>query len=124
MESLRAGATVEEEADIEEEVDEEESDDEDEDSNDEDEEEDYEEEEESSSDEVESDYESAVEEEEVSVSVQEYDTQLTPPPGLQMGSLLGVMLLSRRIDLFNPKVVRFARYVSCVCVIIVMVFVC
>lgn len=103
--SLRAGATVEEvEVDEDEDVDSDAEvwDDEDE----------AYDEETSSSDEEE--YESAVEEE-VDVSVEEYDTQLTPPPGLQMGGLLGVMLLARRIDLFNPKVVRFARYASVTC---------
>ena len=110
LESLRAGATIEE--DEEEEEDEDEvgvQEEVDEVSDDEDEEYD---EEESSSDEDESEYESAVEEEEVSISVEEYDIQLTPPPGLQIGSLLVVMLLSRRLDMFSPKVVRFARYDS------------
>lgn len=113
LESLRAGATLEEvevDTDEEEEVD---SDDEETDSDDE--EEDYDDDddddEETSSSGDEEDYESAVEEE-VDVSIEEYDKQLTPPPGLQMGGLLGVMLLARRIDMFNPKVVRFARYAS------------
>lgn len=118
LELLRAGATVEEEVDVEidEEVD---SDDEAQDEDSEDEEDEYDEE--SSSDDEE--YESAVEEEiEIDVSVEEYDKQLSPPAGLQMGGLLGVMLLSRRLDMFNPKVVRFARYeidfsvYMCVCV--------
>ena len=116
LQTLRAGATVEEEVevdideDIEEvevdivedtvdsvdaETDDEVSDDEVEDS---------------SSDEEE--YESALEEEEASITIGEYDIQLAPPPGLQIGALLGVMLLSRRLDMFSPKVVRFARYVS------------
>jgi len=98
VQSLRAGATVEESAD-----EEEDSDDEEEDSDDE--EEDYDEDISSSDEE----YETAVEEEEISVSVEEYDTQIKLPPGLQMGGLLAVMLLSRRLDMFSPKVVRFAR---------------
>lgn len=111
LESLRAGATIEEIEIDEEEV---ESDDEEVDSENEesDEDEGYDEDEEydedSSSDEEE--YESAVEEEGDFVSVEEYDTQLSPPAGLQMGALLGVMLLSKKIDLFNPTVVRFVRY--------------
>lgn len=113
LETLRAGATVEEVEEVEidddedaiESVDDEESDDEA--SDDEDEEYD---EESSSSDEEE--YESAREEEEVSITIGEYDIQLAPPPGLQIGALLGVMLLSKRLDMYSPKVVRFARYVS------------
>ncbi len=115
LESLRAGATREEVESDEEEV---ESDDEEEVESDDDEKIDMEDEESeededydedtSSSDEEE--YESAVEEEEMSVSVEEYDTQLSPPPGLHMGALLGVMLLSKKIDMFNPTVVRFIRY--------------
>jgi archaellum component FlaD/FlaE len=114
LESLRAGATREEVESDEEEVesyDEEEveSDDEKMDMEDEESEEDEDyDEDTSSSDEEE--YESAVEEEEMSVSVEEYDTQLSPPPGLHMGALLGVMLLSKKIDMFNPTVVRFIRF--------------
>ena len=103
LESLRAGATIEEVEIDEEEVESDEVDSENEES---DEDEEYDED--SSSDEDE--YESAVEEEEDYVSVEEYDTQLSPPAGLQMGALLGVMLLSKKIDMFNPAVVRFVRY--------------
>lgn len=107
VQSLRAGSTVEEdEGDAYDEEDEYDDDDEDQ-VNDED---------ESSSDEVEEEADEAESEEigpsvdeEESTSIAEYDEQLSPPPGLQMGALLGVMLLSRRLDLFNPKVVRFAR---------------
>jgi hypothetical protein len=107
LQSLRAGSTVE--------GDEDEAYD-DADEYDEDEDEVYDEDE-SSSDEEEVEEEEEVESEEVepevdeaeSTSVVEYDEQLSSPPGLQMGALLVVMLLSRRLDLFNPKVVRFAR---------------
>jgi hypothetical protein len=40
-----------------------------------------------------------------------YDDQVSPPLYLQMLATVGVMLLSRRIDLLEPKIVRFARYV-------------
>jgi Mg-chelatase subunit ChlI len=108
VKSLRAGSTEEEdEGDAYDEEDEDYFDDEDDEVNDEDEsssDEEEEEEEEAESEEVEPQVDEAE-----STSVAEYDEQLSPPPGLQMGALLCVMLLSRRLDLFHPKVVRFAR---------------
>jgi hypothetical protein len=101
LQSLRAGSTIEEDEDEAYDDDEDEVYDEEESSSDEEEEE---EEEEAESEEVEPEVD-----ETESTSVIEYDEQLLQPPGLQMGAVLGVMLLSRRLDLYNPKVVRFAR---------------
>lgn len=40
-----------------------------------------------------------------------YDEMLIPSPAMQMYSVIGVMLLSRKLDMFNPTVVRAGRYV-------------
>lgn len=103
--SLRSGATVEEEDEDEEAYGDEEEDEYDEESSGEEEEQDKDDEED----------EDVEEDDEVHLGdavVVEYDRQLSPPAGLQMGGLLGVMLLSQKIDMFNPKVVRVARYVD------------
>ena len=42
-------------------------------------------------------------------AVSEYDAMLIPSPAMQMYSVIGVMLLSRKLDMFNPTVVRAGR---------------
>lgn len=41
--------------------------------------------------------------------VVEYDAPLEPPPMLQMGTMLGLMVLTKRMDMFDPKIVRLGR---------------
>jgi hypothetical protein len=47
-----------------------------------------------------------------SASVRSYDKMLVASPSMQMYSVIGVMLLSRKLDMFNPTVVRMGRYVE------------
>ena len=42
-------------------------------------------------------------------AVTEYDEMLIASPSMQMYSVIGVMLLSRKLDMFNPTVVRAGR---------------
>ena len=100
LQSLRAGSTIEHDEDEVYDEDDDEVYDEEESSSDE---------EEEDEEEVESEEAEPEVDEKESASVIEYDEQLSLPPGLQMGALLSVMLLSRRLDFYNPKVVRFAR---------------
>ena len=110
VESLRAGASVEEtieegdnegEADVEaydrEEVDEEE-------------------EEEGEEDDDEDEEESLQVDPTDKAVVSDYDVMLVPSPSMQMYSIIGVMLLSRKLDMFNPTVVRAGRYVASIAV--------
>jgi len=77
------------------------------------EEEEYDVEEEGEEDEYDSESEEEEDEDmasfEVDVSKAEYDDPLVPSPLNNLYATLAVMLLSKRIDLFNPTVVRIAR---------------
>jgi hypothetical protein len=55
-------------------------------------------------------------------SVVEYDDLLTPPAMQQMMISIGVMMLSNRIDILNPKAVRIARFAFLVYIISVQAF--
>jgi hypothetical protein len=46
----------------------------------------------------------------IELNVEKYDDPLAASPMINLYATFGVMLLSRRIDLFNPTVVRLARY--------------
>ena len=82
---------------------------EDDDAVEEEEDEDEEEEEEDDDDDVED--EASVVASSKDTDVSEYDDMLIPSPSMQMYSVIGVMLLSRKLDMFNPTVVRLGRYV-------------
>jgi hypothetical protein len=83
---------------------------EDEDVDENDEEEDEEEEDEEDDEEEDDEEEQVPESADVKKSsVTEYDDMLVPSPSLQLYSMIGIMLLSRRIDMHNPTVVRIAR---------------
>ena len=111
IQRLRAGATDDDEEE-EEEDDDEEEEEEDEDEVEVEEEEDEEEEEEETDDEEEETSElieaAATEDDDAA----EYDAMLIPSPSLQMYSVIGVMLLARKLDMFSPTVVKAGRYVS------------
>ena len=115
IQSLRAGATDDDDDNDDDTNDDqggekiaqdEEDDDVDEDDVDDDEEDEEEEEEEDDDDE-----ETLVVESPKDTAVGEYDEMLIPSPSMQMYSVIGVMLLSRKLDMFNPTVVRVGRYV-------------
>lgn len=111
LKTLRAGASDSEDEDSDEEEDDDEDDEEETDSEEEEDsdEEDSEEEESEDEDEVQADEPSVVEE---STSVSEYDDMMVPSPSTQLYSVIGVMLMSRRLDMFSPTVVMVGRYVS------------
>jgi hypothetical protein len=44
-----------------------------------------------------------------STDIRPYDKMLVASPSMQMYSVIGVMLLSRKLDMFNPTVVRIGR---------------
>lgn len=71
-------------------------------------------EDESEEEEDEYDVEEEEEEEEESAELEEssgYDEPLVQPAMLQLYATFGVMMLSKRLDLYSPIVVRVARYV-------------
>lgn len=110
LKTLRAGASDSEDEDSDEEEDDEEDEEEtDSDEEEDSDEEDSEEEESEDEDEVQADEPSVVEE---STSVSEYDDMLVPSPSTQLYSVIGVMLMARRLDMFSPTVVMVGRYVS------------
>jgi hypothetical protein len=47
----------------------------------------------------------------IEISIEKYDEPLVASPMINLYASFGVMMLARRIDLFNPIVVRVARYV-------------
>ena len=112
MQTLRAGATEDEgEVDVDESDDDEEEEEDDEEEDEDDDEEEEEEEEEEEDDEEEEAYE---DEEEDAVAMAEggdveYDQPVTMSSGVQFNCIIGVMLLSGRLDMHNSKVVRFIR---------------
>jgi len=52
----------------------------------------------------------------------EYDTMLAPPSMQSMGVTLGVMLATRKLDLTDTKIIRYARYAYLAYVILSQVF--
>jgi hypothetical protein len=51
----------------------------------------------------------------IEIKVEKYDDPLIASPLTNLIASFGVMMLARRVDLFNPKVVRIARYVLVHC---------
>jgi len=123
METLRCGSTeVDEDDDEEEEESDEEidADDEEEDDEEEDDEEEvtddeaYDDEEEEDDDD--DDKDAIVEDDE------EYDDMIVASPTSQMVTLFGIMLLSKRVDMANPVVVRIARFSFIAYVVVLQLF--
>ena len=113
LQSLRAGATADDDNEVEDDdkkKDDEEEEEEEEKEEDEDQQEEADAVEESDDEDGESDEEdvSAVESTD-NTALSEYDEMLIPSPSMQMYSVIGVMLLSRKLDMFNPTVVRAGR---------------
>ncbi|KAI2503081.1 Phosphate transport (Pho88) [Fragilaria crotonensis] len=125
LQSLRAGATVEDDGDneVEEDVTKENEEEEQE------EEEEDQQQEEADADEEADDEDEESDEEETSAvastdvaAISEYDEMLIPSPSMQMYSVIGVMLLSRKLDMFNPTVVRAGRFLYIAYVILLQLF--
>ena len=123
---LRGGAKVKDDEDVDDDE-EDESDDEDEEEAGEESEEEADQEEAEYDEEEEGAYDDEEEEEEsvgvsdaeedddggiqIDVQVEKYDDPLVPSPFTNLFATFGVMMLSRKVDLFHPTVVRIARYV-------------
>ncbi|KAI2499102.1 Phosphate transport (Pho88) [Fragilaria crotonensis] len=127
LQSLRAGATVEDDGDNDVEDDDTKEDEEEEQEEEEEEEDD--EQEEADADEQADDEDEESDEEETSAvastdvaALSEYDEMLIPSPSMQMYSVIGVMLLSRKLDMFNPTVVRAGRFLYIAYVILLQLF--
>ena len=61
-------------------------------------------------DEEEEDEENADTGVQIEMNVEKYDEPLVASPMLNMYASIGIMLLGRKIDLFNPTIVRLARF--------------
>mmetsp|Transcript_2049 Transcript_2049/g.3146 ORF Transcript_2049/g.3146 Transcript_2049/m.3146 type:complete len:357 (-) Transcript_2049:90-1160(-) len=72
----------------------------------------------------ESDDESEVSEEAVAVEVDdsEYDKMIVPSPISQLYSIFGVMIISRRLDMTSPTVVRACRFSFIAYVVVLQLF--
>eukprot|EP00521_Asterionellopsis_glacialis_P008776 CAMPEP_0195282704 /NCGR_PEP_ID=MMETSP0707-20130614/1486_1 /TAXON_ID=33640 /ORGANISM="Asterionellopsis glacialis, Strain CCMP134" /LENGTH=420 /DNA_ID=CAMNT_0040341729 /DNA_START=57 /DNA_END=1319 /DNA_ORIENTATION=+ len=127
MESLRAGAMTDESDDSDDEEEEEESSDyetSEDDEEYEDSEDEYDSAEESEEESVSEDEseDEATTELEVTNEDQDYDELLPLPSGLQMGATFGVMLAVRGVDLYQPKIVRAARFAFIAYLVITQIF--
>ena len=112
IQRLRAGATDDDEEEEDEEDEEEDEDEVEVEEEEEEEEDEEEEEEEETDDDEEEETSELIEATEDDAAVEEYDAMLIPSPSLQMYSVIGVMLLARKLDMFSPTVVKAGRYVS------------
>jgi len=77
------------------------------------------------SEEEEEDEEEEEEEEdeiEIDTAVVEYDTPLELPATIQMGTMLGLMVLTKRLDMYDPKIVRFGRFIFIAFVVLQQIF--
>lgn len=59
----------------------------------------------------------------IEMNVQKYDEPLAPSPMINIYATIGVMLLAKRVDLFDPTVVRIARFLFIAYLISLQVFV-